>query len=261
MSEEEQAHWNKRIELVKECSENKLITKNVESTQIKSGLLRMYNGLLIHPYSYYGKPALQLLLENNTVHEPQEEYIFQKVISTIKSDALMVELGSYWSFYSLSFLKEAERGKALLVEPTIPNLAFGNYNLEINKEKATTFAGLVSNREGITKNATPIIRLDSFFKKRKIEFIDILHSDIQGAEYEMLEGLGEFIKQKKIGYFFISTHSNDIHNDCLSLLVQHEYEILFSIDLDESFSFDGIIVSKSPDYMGISPFEISKRKA
>lgn len=63
-------------------------------------------------------------------------------------------------------------------------------------------------------------------EKHNINFINILHSDIQGAEYEMLLGAEKTFKDKKIGYIFISTHSNDVHNKCLEFLKNKEFKII-----------------------------------
>ena len=95
----------------------------------------------------------------------------------------------------------------------------------------------------------------------KIEFIDILHSDIQGFEYDMLLGSAQTIKENKIGYVFISTHGNDVHYKCLHFLVQHKFKILCDADEYETYSLDGLIVARAEHYKGLDKIEISlKRK-
>lgn len=259
LNEERIEHWDERVRLVQASSENEKISKVENTGQIVDGHLVMYNGLKIHPYSYYGKPALNLLIQNNTVHEPQEEYVFERVLEGIKPNSLMVELGSFWSFYSMYFMKKCSGGRAILVEPSLENSAYGQYNLKLNNLKAEMHTALVSNKNGFTKKAKPLIKLDDFFKKKKIDFIDILHSDIQGAELDMLHGVEEYLSNQKIGYLFVSTHSNELHEDCFQYIKSFGYELITSINLDETYSFDGILIMKNKNYPGIGALELSKR--
>src|SRR5690606_28520719 len=95
-----------------------------------------------------------------------------------------------------------------------------------------------------------IINIDSFCKLKNIDFIDILHSDIQGYEYDMLLGATEMLSSKKIGCVFISTHSNELHEKCLNFLTDNfGFKLISSANLDQSYSYDGVIVMKSPQYM------------
>ena len=85
----------------------------------------------------------------------------------------------------------------------------------------------------------------------------MLHSDIQGFEYDMLLGATKTITHKKIGYIFISTHGNKVHNDCLDFLKLNDFKILCSADDQETYSVDGLIVAKSNYYKGIDNIPIS----
>ena len=53
--------------------------------------------------------------------------------------------------------------------------------------------------------------IDDFFRSRKIRKLDILHSDIQGFEVEMLDGARNVLTRRRANYIFISTHSQPIH--------------------------------------------------
>jgi|LakMenE18May11ns_1017448.scaffolds.fasta_scaffold9948506_5 FkbM family methyltransferase len=92
------------------------------------------------------------------------------------------------------------------------------------KEGAELHKGLNYNKEGITVQT---IRLDDFCKKNSIESIDIIHMDIQGAEYYAIKGLGE-IRPKII---FCETceyesYENSLTlNDLDNLLLEMGYEI------------------------------------
>ena len=108
------------------------------------------------------------------------------------------------------------------------------------------------------KHVIPAICIDNFAQERNITFIHILHSDIQGAEVNMLKGCSRLIAEKRIGYFFISTHRG-VHETCLKLLQDSNLEILISITRDESFSADGLIVAKLPNFPGPTHIDITKR--
>jgi hypothetical protein len=102
--------------------------------------------------------------------------------------------------------------------------------------------------------------IDDFVIAHDLFFVHILHSDIQGAEYAMLLGAEKTIAAHKLGYIFVSTHSDDIHNRCLSFLQAHNFNIVASHTVEESYSFDGLIVAKSSDIKGVEFVAVSKRK-
>jgi hypothetical protein len=76
----------------------------------------------------------------------------------------------------------------------------------------------------------------------------------------MLKGAEKALAEKKIGYLFISTHSNQLHQDCITLLKIKGYLIVCEANLDESYSVDGIIVAKLPEIAGPSFIENSKSR-
>jgi hypothetical protein len=75
----------------------------------------------------------------------------------------------------------------------------------------------------------------------------------------MLLGAKQTIADDKIGYFFISTHSDEVHYKCLELLKQKGYLIVTSIDLQETFSEDGLIVAKNKIYSLHKDVGVSKK--
>jgi hypothetical protein len=132
-------------------------------------------------------------------------------------------------------------------------LALSKRNFSLNKYDAEFFQYFVSNRDGgrgfsddfgVPLNVQSIT-IDKFMNDRGLEYLDLLHSDIQGAEFGMLEGAEACLRQRRIGYFFISTH-NDKHQKCLDRLLSHGYRILTQHDIETSSSADGLIVAASP---------------
>jgi len=254
-------YWKARIKDVVECPDNKLISRHPEAGMVKNGKQVMHNGIVTTLGGYYGQPIVQMLQQNKGVHEPQEEYAFDLVLKEIPSGGTMLELGAYWSFYSIWFNKKIKNANNFLVEPDKINLFFGINNFKLNKVKGKFTNAFVGRCSGF-QNAIPVICVDDYVAENKIGFIDILHSDIQGFEYDMLLGASQTIKKHKIGYVFISTHGDKVHFECLNFLKSNDFTIICDAGEQDTYSVDGLIVARSNHYKGISKIEISlKTKA
>lgn len=249
--------WKQRINDVVDCPENALIPRVTNAGQIVDSCQIMHNGLKIKTGSYYGKGITKMLAENKGVHEPQEEFLFGEVLKTLRSRSTIVELGSYWSFYSMWFLKEND-GEAYLFEPNKDNLKMGELNFQLNNFEGD-FTNAFIAKELNLDGDPPTLNLDYIVKVKNIGFIDILHCDIQSYELDMLKGASVTIANDKIGYLFISTHSNDIHKDCLKFLEANNYLILSEADMINTYSVDGVIVARSKTYPGIDPIALSQK--
>ena len=256
-SDAEKSDWAERIKLAKTCPDTIKIEVIPEAGTLEGDYLIMHNGLKILPLSYYGYPMLKLLLENKGIHEPQEEYVFQEVLKSIKSGSTMIELGAYWSFYSMWFQKKISGAKNFMIEPW--EISHGIKNFKINKLKGNFFQYYVDEKPGIHHDGSKIISIDNFIHDQRINFVDILHSDIQGNEFKMLKGAENLINSRNVGYIFISTHSNELHNACHSHLKNKGYLELCSANMEETYSFDGLLVFKNPDYDGIETVEIAHK--
>ena len=114
--EEEKANWRKRIDDVLACADNAKMEFHEHAGTLQGDYMIMHNGLKILPLSYYGWPVLQMLHETKGIHEPQEEYVFQEVLKHMPEGAVMIELGAYWSFYSMWFNKDIKKAKNYMLE-------------------------------------------------------------------------------------------------------------------------------------------------
>ncbi len=119
-------YWRARIDKVKQSSDNKRIDYVSDAGKIFPTHQLMHNGIRITLGSYYDYGNTHLLVENNGVHEPQEEYIFQQVLPFIREGGTMMELGSYWAFYSLWFASKVKNAKCIMIEPDPHKMNFGN---------------------------------------------------------------------------------------------------------------------------------------
>jgi hypothetical protein len=260
LDKEERENWKKRINTVLESSDNKDIPRHEKAGTIQGDYLIMHNGLKVDPLSYYGLPPLKLLVDNKGVHEPQEEKVFQEVLKSIKPGGLMLELGSYWAFYSMWFYDEVKNATCHMIEAELPNIRFGKKNFRLNNMNGNFYQAFLGDRTFITHKGDRCVTVDDYVKDKQIKFIDMFHSDIQGYEFKMLQGARNTFDQKKVGYVFISTHSEELHSNCRKFLTDRGFLIIADASPRESFSVDGLIAARAPYYEGIGPVPISKRQ-
>jgi hypothetical protein len=216
----------------------------------------MHNGVRVCANGYYGAGILNLLIENKGVHEPQEEFAFEQIVCLLPQDCVMLELGAYWGFYSLSLLNKHPKAKCFLVEPETQNLISGQINFRLNGREGNFTQAMV---DEFPKRDPKTISLDSFCDENKINHLNILHSDIQGHELAMLEGGRGFLTAGSVDFIFISTHSQKLHTGCLEKLKTYGYTILADADMNETFSYDGLIVAKHCSVKFPETIEISKK--
>ena len=251
--------WQKRIANVVDAEDNQYIPRVPDAGVIKGGKQIMHNGLKIYLASYYGPEFARLLLLSKGVHEPQEERVFGEAIKTLPPGAVMIEMGAFWSFYSMWFNHQIPGARNFMIEPDAFNIGQGKRNFRLNRMKGDFVQAFVGERSK-AETPVPTLAIDDFVRERSIPFIHMLHSDIQGFEHDMLKGAAKTFDEKKIGYIFVSTHSNEIHNACLDFLKARDFIILASVDLDHSCSEDGLIAARAPWFSGIAPIPLSLRK-
>jgi hypothetical protein len=250
--------WTQRISLVQKAPENHKIMIDSNSGKIEFDYQYLHNNIKVHLGGYYGMSIDRLLFENNGIHEPQEEYVFQEVLKLIPDKGTMIELGSFWGFYSLWFNKKIKASRNYLIEPNIHSFYSGINNFKLNNQKGYFYNYFISDIS--SKSTSPsTVNIDDFVQENNIDFINILHSDIQGYELKMLHGAIKTIQNNLIDFIFISTHSNSLHKDCIDFLLTNEYKILVSVNIDESYSWDGIIVARNNKFYKNELFNVSRK--
>ena len=225
--------------------DNAKIPRVPEAGRIIDGHLIMHNGVRVIPDSYTGPGMTRLMEKNRGVHEPQEEFAFGQVLAWLggrRSRGLtMIELGSYWAFYSLWFLSALPEARCFCVEPETENLEFRRRNFAANARSGDFTQAYVGAQP--RAGTPPTVSVDSLVREKGIERVEILHCDIQAHELEMLHGARETLARKAIDYVFISTHHNFLHYRCLDTLEAAGFVILAEVDLLETCSTDGVIVA------------------
>lgn len=244
-----------RVKLTSSCKDCNHLERIEEAGQIvvaKSGekYQYMFNGVKIL-YDTYHSPWMNKIIKNlKGHHEPQEELCFFYVLKTLGEKATMLELGSNWSYYSIWFNKEIEHPSNICIEPIMENLKNGMSNSNFNNCKDIKFIqgsiGKNYKKDLMFENWNgDLVKLNQYnieyiVKSNKDLYLDIIHSDIQGGELDMLEGAQNVLQN--IGYFIISTHG-DKHDKCIEFLKNHNFTILVAHTVEESYSADGLIVA------------------
>lgn len=219
----------------------------------------MHNGVKVLLNSYYDVQWItDVIYGLKGHHEPQEEKCFYEVLKYIPENATMIELGSYWAYYSLWFALEIKNTKNYLIEPNPKNLEIGKNNFALNNTNGFFLRGYAGEVVEDCYGAE-LVSIDDFIEREGIEHVNILHSDIQGGEREMLKTCIRNLD--KIDYFFISTHGlNTYHNPCIDFLTNHGFTIIAEHSENESHSGDGLIVAKRIGVYGPEQINITKYK-
>jgi FkbM family methyltransferase len=247
------ASWEERIELAVRCPDNRHIPRVEGAGEVRDGWMTMHNGLVVAADSYYDPKAMELMRQNRGVHEPQEERAFGAVLPLIRPDGVMVELGAYWCFYSMWFARQVGAGaRCVCVEAEPANLEAGQGNVEQNRASngiasrfdfVHAFAAKVDGRgeDGIERVSIP-----GLTRAHGLERIDLLHADVQGAERDVLEGAEAQLRTGLIRFAFVSTHTMNLHAECLRLFRRTGYHVAVDVSPRDSYSYDGVIVASAP---------------
>jgi FkbM family methyltransferase len=89
--------------------------------------------------------------------------------------------------------------------------------------------------------------VDKHMERKGLRHLDILHADIQGYELQMLQGARNTLGRKQIDYVFVSTHSQELHEQVCHVLASFGYRVEVEADFDsETTSMDGFVFATSP---------------
>lgn len=224
----------------------------------------MHNGLKVIQGGYYGAWMCKLIQELDGHHEPQEEKVFHEIAKRASRDGLMIELGCYWAYYSLWFLKDQPKRKAIGLEPDAKHLAVAQKNAQLNnlEHQFSVLHGLSAQQS----DASVAIRTESGdsltvrgytleellgFSGRSV--IEIAHCDAQGAEHHVIDQVITLGSEHRLRFCIISTHAYEItgdpltHQTCLGKLRASGAHIIAEHDVHESFSGDGLIAASFAD--------------
>lgn len=238
----------------------------------------MHGGVKIVEGCYHGSWMTEIIRRLRGHHEPQEERVFHELLKHVAPGSTMIELGAFWSYYSLWFHAAVEDARSLMVEPDPNNLEAGRRNFALNGfrgefvqaslgRKQRPPAPFSCESDGVTRPVA-MVSVDGLLRDHGIERVEILLADIQGAEVEMLHGAAQSIAEGRIRFMLVSTHHHAIsgdpltHQKCLAFIRDHGGQVLAEHSVAESFSGDGLVAASfaSEDPV-IEPIPLSRNEA
>src|SRR5688572_173233 len=253
----------RRILITTGCHDCDAIPKVPHAGEVfADGLVRyqlMHNNVRVIEDCYCGRWMTETIRLLKGHHEPQEEKIFHEVLKHLSPGAIMVEVGSYWAYYSLWFRQALKNATNYMIEPDPNNLEVGKRNFAINSAEGSFFQYSIGRsylgprpfrcESDGQEHPVAEISIDDFASSVGLNRIDLLLADVQGAELPMLEGATQCINSGKIRFLFPSTHHHSIsgnpltHQQCLQFLRERGAHVIAAHNVTESYSGDGLIVA------------------
>lgn len=147
----------RRIFMTVSCSDSDEITKvnGAGGTRDENGqrVQMMHNGLVVKEGGYFGGWMTEIIRTLRGHHEPQEELVFDRIIKRLQMDGtspVMIELGSFWTYYGLWFCQALRSARVVALEPDPAYLEVGRRNAELNgfTDQVTFFHAAVGNVPG-----------------------------------------------------------------------------------------------------------------
>jgi len=165
-------------------------------------------------------------------------------VKTVPAEGVVYDLGANVGYYTLlSAVLAGPKGRVFAFEPLPRNLEFLRRHLSLNRidnatvieaavadhsgtvrfeEDASTSKGRIGAQGGLEVRS---IALDDWIEKGKLPRPSLFKIDIEGAEFQALQGARKTLVQSHPP-IFLSTHSGKAHKDCLSFLESLGYRIV-----------------------------------
>lgn len=118
------------------------------------------------------------------------------------------------------FLKEVKAGIDNCVE-TIQDGRLANYVLKELEKKRSLYS----------KDYFALPTVDHLIQKYGFDHVDIVNMDVQGAEYKVMLGAAESVKDDLIDYLLIGIHRREF-NDALRELLSPKFDLIVDIYRD-----------------------------
>ncbi|QEC46258.1 FkbM family methyltransferase [Baekduia soli] len=223
----------------------------------------MHNGVLIEEGCYHGAMTTEIIRALRGHHEPQEEAVFHALLERLAEEGaprpVMVELGAFWSYYSMWFNRRLPGAVNVMVEPDPVNIEVGRRNFALNDMTGSFVHGAVGFDHGgevwlpcesdWRVRRTPTVSLAGLMADERLERIDLVLCDAQGAEVGVLESSLDVLRAGRVRFLVVSTHHHTItgdpltHQRCLELLRGAGAHVIAEHSVAESCSGDGLIAA------------------
>ncbi len=165
------------------------------------------------------------------------------VASLVKPGATFYDIGANVGFYTLLAARlVGETGQIYSFEPLPQNIAFIHRHIALNQLKnVKVYEMALANHEGTAcfqrgvrdsmgKLAdsgdieVQVLSLDNLITRDQLRAPDVLKIDVEGAEYEVLQGASQMLSQHK-PLIFLATHGPEVEKQCRDFLLSLNYRL------------------------------------
>lgn len=253
-----------RIALTVSCTDTDGLPRVSDAGDVKivdgTAVQVMHNGIMIEKDSYCGPWMTEIIRCLKGFHEPQEELVFARILDRLSEsdeNSSMIELGCWWSFYSLWFRQFLSITRVVAVEPDPEYLDTARRNFALNRASAEFLHGGVGMGDSSTLDflassdgqvhQVPQYTLAELLDMHDLDKVSLVLADIQGAETALVEGAHAVLAEGRIRFLIVSTHHHSIsgdpmtHQRVLTTLQELGAHVIAEHSVGESFSGDGLI--------------------
>lgn len=179
--------------------------------------------IICPPWSSYGS----LVVYCNLPEYPEMKFL-EKII---KQNSIFIDVGANIGVYTLLAAAKIKKGKIYSFEPVPKALDTLYQNIQINslQDKVTVVEKVASDKTGeerfknfdiseyshISSNQAsdtikiPAVKLDDFCKTKKIDRVDLIKIDVEGAEMKVLRGLEKYLVSGKVKHLIVELNERN----------------------------------------------------
>lgn len=163
-------------------------------------------------------------------------YVFEPHTEIIK------EIRSLYAFNSHEYAVSNYNGKATFHAIDVKNNEYNNSGISSLKK------GLTTDQKNFSDIEVSVIRMDKFIQENQIASIDFLKLDVEGANYEVLEGFGDSLSKVKSiqveGEYRQYWEGQKLYWDIDQLLRTHQFELIHFQLSDDGIQSDSFWVQQ-----------------
>lgn len=194
------------------------------------------------PFSSYGG----LVVYSKLPEYPEMSFM----LKTLNDDDTFFDIGANMGMYTLLAASKIKSKTIYSFEPIPRVLNQLRMNLNLNNllGQVKVIEKVVSDKNGYEKflvqdiseyshityhksrkgTILPSITLDSFCKKENVKNIDLIKIDVEGAEYKVLKGMNQILKNHRVSKLIVELGGNSVqfginHQDIVNYLKKFEY--------------------------------------
>ena len=193
--------------------------------------------------------------------DPVEIKSFMDVLEREAGPVTVLEAGAGGGVMGMHAMQYHPESRAVMIEAHPAHFRATQLNIEKNgfsKRSHTILAavgaeagrvvkftdeGYGSNIDSGGKFLAVQVAVDGIMMDLGLESLDILHMDVQGAEVNVLYGAEEALRQGRIRYVFIGTHSDGLHEMAKNYMEDCGFLIFTDLLPSESICSDGVLAA------------------